>query len=415
MDTPTDPVALAAILSELAPTRARREELYRHFHRHPELSMREYATARRIEAELNDAGITPRRVGATGVVSVLENGPGPVVAVRADIDGLPMAEESGKEYSSQATQTDAAGRTVPVAHTCGHDLHLVSLLSALQFFHSRRDQWQGTFVGVFQPGEETAAGARDLLARGLADLIPRPDVYLGQHVLSSVPGGAVATRPGPVLSAGGSIQVTVHGEGGHGAMPERTVDPVVLAAAIVLRLQTVVSREVAADQTAVLTVGALRAGSKSNIIPDRAELLINLRAYDEGVKRVMAEAVERIVRAECAASRSPREPEFEYYDDFPLTDNDAGVTARVRAAFERYFGDHATELAPVPASEDFSVIPDALRVPYCFWGLGGFADQDSAPGNHHPAFAPDLQPTLDRGVEAIVVAAGAWLVHPAAR
>jgi len=192
-------------------------------------------------------------------------------------------------------------------------------------------------------------------------------------------------------------------------MPEKSVDPVVLAAAIVMRLQTIVAREIGPRETAVVTVGALRAGTKSNVIADRAELLLNIRAYDGGVEKHLRSAIERIVRAECAASASPREPEFEWYDAYPLTSNDAAATARVRAAFDGWFGERATNMEPVSASEDFSVIPDALGVPYCYWGLGGFADQEAAPANHHPAFAPDLQPTLDTGLAAIVVAASAWL------
>lgn len=201
----------------------------------------------------------------------------------------------------------------------------------------------------------------------------------------------------------------MHGKGSHGSMPELGVDPVVLASTIVMRLQTIVSREVAAKETAVVTVGAIHAGTKSNIITDSAELLINTRAYNSAVSEHLKEAIERIVRAECVAARSPQEPEFTYYDRYPLTDNDGDTTATVREAFDAYFGDEACDLDAVPASEDFCIIPDALGVPYTYWGLGGFADLSKAVGNHNPAFAPDLQPTLDRGAEAIVVAASAWL------
>ena len=196
-------------------------------------------------------------------------------------------------------------------------------------------------------------------------------------------------------------------------MPNLGVDPVVLAAAIVTRVQTIVSREVAPTETAVVTVGSLHAGTKSNIIPDSAVLQVNTRAYSAQVGDHLHEAIERLVRAECQAARSPREPEFHYYDIYPLTQNHEQPTAMVRAAFDQYFGDGSTDLDPVPASEDFSVIPDAFGVPYTYWGLGGFADQANAPGNHSPFFAPDIQPTLDRGTEAIVVAASPWLVAAA--
>lgn len=390
---------LAPLTADLAATRADREELHRWFHRNPELSGQEHATSQRILTELLDAGIAARRVGATGVLAVVGGGDGPVVAARADIDALPVTEASGKEYAA----------TGPVSHACGHDVHISSLLGAARYLHRHRDRWSGTFVAVFQPAEETASGARQMLADGLAGMMPRPDVYLGQHVLATVPGGHVGTAAGPVLSAGASLRVTVHGRGSHGSMPEKSVDPVVLAAAIVMRLQTIVAREIGPRETAVVTVGALHAGTKSNVIADRAELLLNIRAYDAGVEKHLRSAIERIVRAECAASASPHEPEFEWYDAYPLTSNDAAATARVRAVFDGWFGERATDMEPVSASEDFSVIPDALGVPYCYWGLGGFADQEAAPANHHPAFAPDLQPTLDTGLAAIVVAASAWL------
>lgn len=402
---------LDQILAELDATRAEREELYIHFHRNPELSLQEHATAATIHETLAAEGIDVRRVGATGLVATLTNGAGPTVAMRADIDALPVKEASGKEYASTATQVDeATGVEVPVSHVCGHDFHAACLAGALIALHRHRERWSGTFVGVFQPAEEIAAGARGMVDDGVAEAMPTPDVYLGQHVLSSLPGGHVGATAGPVLSSGTSIRVTVHGRGSHGSMPELSVDPVVLAASIVMRLQTIVAREVPARATAVVTVGAIQAGTKSNIIPDSAELLINTRAYDENVAQHLHAAIERIVRSECDGARSPREPEFEYYDVYPLTDNDEAATKLVRSAFDDFFGDASTDLAPVPASEDFSVIPDALGVPYVYWGIGGFADQDNAPGNHNPAFAPDLQPTLDVGTQAIITAASPWLL-----
>ena len=372
--------------------------------------MQEHGTADRIAQELEASEISTHRIGDTGVLAIIENGDGPVVAMRADIDALPVKEVSGKDYASTATQVDQkTGAEVPVAHACGHDFHIMSLLTALQAFNDNKDHWSGTFIGVFQPAEETAEGARAMLAADLQKAMPRPDVYLGQHVLASLPGGYVGTRRGPVLSSAFSVKVTVHGKGSHGSMPELGVDPVVLASTIVMRLQTIVSREVAAKETAVVTVGAIHAGTKSNIITDSAELLINTRAYNSDVSAHLKEAIERIVRAECTAARSPQEPEFTYYDRYPLTDNDGDATDTVRKAFDAYFGEEACDLDPVPASEDFSIIPDELGVPYSYWGLGGFADMSRAVGNHNPAFAPDLQPTLDRGAEAVVVAASAWL------
>ena len=406
-------MSIQSILSDLASHRESYEALYRHFHRNPELSLQEYRTAARIEAELASFGIDEvLRIGKTGVVAVLRNGDGPVVAMRGDIDALPMAERSGKDYAAEGvTQVDeATGKETPVAHTCGHDFHAVCLLGATQALHDHRGEWSGTFIAVFQPGEENAAGAKAMVADGIVDKVPKPDVYLGQHVLGSLPGGAVGIRSGPLFSAAASIEITLHGKGSHGSMPNLGVDPIVLGAAIVSRLQTIVSREVAPKETAVVTVGSFHAGTKSNIIPDSATLQLNTRAFDRDVEKHLHQAIERIVRAECEAARSPKEPEFRYYDQYPLTSNHEEPTTRVRAAFDAHFGDDSVDMAPVPASEDFSVIPDAFGCPYTYWGLGGFKDWKNAPGNHSPFFAPDIQPTLDRGIEAIVVAASPWLV-----
>ncbi|ANR63798.1 hypothetical protein C627_14420 [Corynebacterium glutamicum ZL-6] len=406
-------MTISAILSDLDNTRSYREELYKFFHQHPELSLQEFETSKRIISELESYGVESiQRIGDTGVVAVISNGDGPVVALRGDIDALPMAERSGKEYAATgATQVDNnTGQETPVAHTCGHDVHISSLLGAVQAFNFHRELWNGTLMAVFQPAEETAAGARMMVEEGIVEKLSAPDVYLGQHVLGSLPGGAVGTRVGAVMSEAASIEITLHGKGSHGSMPNLGVDPIVLGSAIVTRLQSVISREIAASETAVLTVGSFHAGTKSNIIPDSAVLQLNTRAFSKDVAAHLHEAIERIVRSECAAARCPEPPEFKYYDQYPLTSNDESVTAHVRAAFDEFFGENSVDLAQVPASEDFSIIPDAFGIPYSYWGLGGFADHQNAPGNHSPAFAPDIQPTLDRGVEALVVAASTWLV-----
>ncbi|MGY0559449.1 amidohydrolase [Luteimonas sp. A277] len=406
-------MSIQTILSDLDSSREILEELYRHFHRHPELSLQEYKTADRIEQELRSRGIEEvQRIAKTGLVVVLRNGDGPIVAMRGDIDALPMAERSGVAYAAEGvTQVDeTTGQETPVAHTCGHDMHIVCLLGATWALHANRNAWSGTFIAVFQPGEENAAGAKAMVADGIVDKVPRPDVYLGQHVLGSLPGGAVGIRSGPLFSAAASIEIILHGKGSHGSMPNLGVDPIVLGAAIVSRLQTIVSREVAPRETAVVTVGSFHAGSKSNIIPDSAVLQLNTRAFDKDVEKHLHEAIERIVRAECEAARSPKPPEFRYYDQYPLTSNHEEPTVRVRAAFDAFFGDDSVDMSPVPASEDFSVIPDAFGCPYTYWGLGGFEDWKNAPGNHSPFFAPDIQPTLDRGIEAIVVAVSPWLM-----
>ena len=393
--------AIHTILSDLEETREAREKLYVEFHQNPELSMEEEWTSQSIADVLDESGIEYHPVGKTGIVAIIANGDGPTVAMRGDIDALPVPEQSGKNYA-----TSKEG----VSHACGHDFHIMSVLTALQLFNNHKDQWHGTYIGVFQPGEETAQGAKDMVDNGIADVLPKLDVYLGQHVLASIPGGTVGSKPGPMFTAASSIRIKVFGKGSHGSMPELGVDPVVLASSIVLRLQTIVSREVAARDMAVVTVGSVQAGQKSNIIPDDATLLINTRAFDREVEKHVHEAIERIVKAECEAARSPKEPEIEYYDVYPPTNNAEEPYAKVRAAFDSYFGEDSIDITPQSASEDFSYIPDAVDAPYMYWGLGGFADQENAPGNHNPGFAPDLQPTLDRGAEAAVVAASAWLV-----
>ena len=305
-------------------------------------------------------------------------------------------------------------------HACGHDVHVVCLLGAAALFSATRDAWNGTVVALFQPAEEAAVGATSMVDGGLAELLPPVDVALAQHVLPA-PAGRLGTRRGAVLSAADSMRITVYGRGSHGSMPQAAVDPVVLAAMIVIRLQTIVSREVAPTETAVVTVGSVRAGSKSNVISDRAMLELNIRTYSDAVRAAVLAAIERIVVAECDASGSPRRPDFELFDSFPLTENDDATTDRVAAAFADHFGDAVVEMAPQSASEDFSDIPVALGVPYTYWGLGGIdADlYESAvakgtvgsdiPVNHAANFAPVIQPTLDTGTAALVVAGMAWL------
>ena len=349
------------------------------------------------------------RVGG-GVVGVLANGAGKTVLFRADMDGLPVRETTGLPYASTKTVEDASGKKVPVMHACGHDAHVSCGLGAAELFARNRDAWSGVYVALFQPGEETATGARSMVADGLVGRVPKPDVALSQHVLTAPESGHVATTAGPVLSAGDSIKITVYGKGSHGSMPHLGVDPVVLASSIVVRLQSIVAREIAPGDFGVVTVGSLQAGSKSNIIPDHAVLLVNVRAYDMAIRARIVAAIERIVRGECTAAGAPRGPEFEYYDQYPLTDNDADVDSVVRAAFEAHFGaDRVHDLARVPASEDFSVIPDAFGIPYTYWGLGGFARGMTILPNHNPGFAPAIQPTLRTGTEAIVAAAMAYL------
>lgn len=412
--------AAAEVLEHLDTVRQWQEDFYRDLHAHPELPHVEQRTAANVAARLRDAGCEVHAgVGGTGVVALVRNGDGPTVLMRADMDALPVREETGLPYASSETTEDGTA----VMHACGHDVHVTCLLGAVTLLASATDRWSGTLVAVFQPAEETADGAQGMLEEGLASLVGAVDVVMAQHVLP-FPAGTVATRSGPTLSAADSMRITVHGRGAHGSMPQAAVDPVVLAAMVVIRLQTVVAREVAPGDTAVLTVGSMQAGTKSNVIPDHAVLQLNVRTYDEPTRSAVLGAIERIVRAECAASGSPKEPEFELFDSYPLTDNDADVTGQVAAAFREYFADRAGTLPQQSASEDFSDIPNALGAPYTYWGIGGIdhdtyrkADQagrvaQDIPVNHSANFAPVVQPTLDTGTQALVVAALAWLQEP---
>ncbi|MGV1088929.1 MAG: amidohydrolase [Mycobacterium sp.] len=388
------------------------ENLYRDFHQHPELSHQEHRTAAAVAARLEESGFeVTTGVGGTGVVGIRRNGDGPTVLLRADMDALPVQEDTGLPYSST---NDG------VAHACGHDMHTACLLGAADLLAGGEKHWSGTLIVVFQPAEETINGAQGMIDDGLAKLLPKVDVVLGQHV-GPLPAGCVAPISGPAMAAADSVRVTVYGKGGHASMPQTTVDPVVLAATIVLRLQTIVSREIAPSDAAVVTVGSMTAGTKSNIIGDSAELLINIRTYSEAVRTRILDAVRRIVTAECQASNSPQDPEIEAFEHAPLTDNDPAVTARVATAFEPVFGDRVIAIPMVTGSEDFSDLANGVKAPYTFWFFGGvdptrFAGVDmkdglplSIPSNHSPHFAPVIQPTLDTGTAALVAGALAWL------
>ncbi|MDL9938834.1 amidohydrolase [Gordonia sp. ABSL1-1] len=411
----------ARILSTMPNVAEWQADLYRALHAHPELSHQESDTARVVADRLRGWGFdVHEQVGGTGVVGLLRNGPGPGVLLRADMDALPVAEATGLDYASTVRAVDADGHDVPVMHACGHDVHVSCLLGAAQIFAEGRPHWHGTVIALFQPAEETSDGARAMVDDGLAGKLPQVDVALAQHVLPA-PAGLIATRAGATLASADSIRITVYGRGAHGSMPQSAVDPVVLAAMIVVRLQTIVAREVAPAESAVLTIGSITAGTKSNVIADHAVLQLNIRTYSEQTRQTILDAVRRIVTAECMASDSPRPPEFELFDHFPLTTNDSDVTARVATALTAHFGAAVRELPAQSASEDFSEIPNALGVPYTYWGIGGIdpavyqrAVEENRvavdiPVNHSPAFAPVITPTLAVGTEALVVAAMSWL------
>lgn len=412
---------VVAALDEIRPWQ---EEVYRDLHRNPELSHQEHRTAGVVAERLRHSGFeVVTGVGGTGVVGVLSSGDGPTVLLRADMDALPVREATGLAYASTVVASPVTGGdSVPVAHACGHDMHIACLLGAAHLLANSVRHWCGTLVVVFQPAEESVDGAQGMVDDGLADLVPPVDVVLGQHV-APLPAGFVATKSGPAFAASDSLRVTVYGRGGHASMPHATVDPIVLASAIVLRLQTIVSREVEAGEPAVVTVGSIAAGTRPNIIADQAEMQINIRTYSESTREAILAAIRRIVTAECVASNAPREPDIELLERAPLTDNDPYVTARVDAAFADVLGDRVIPFPAVLGSEDFSDIARGVGAPYTYWLFGG-ADPDvyfkaesegrlavDVPVNHSPLFAPVIQPTLDTGTTALVAAALGWLAR----
>ncbi|MFS2280785.1 amidohydrolase [Microbacterium sp. OR21] len=398
------------------------EALYIDLHRHPELSFQETRTAGIAATHLRDLGLeVTEGVGITGVVGELRNGEGPTVWLRADMDALPVVEETGLAYASTATGVDPDGNTVGVMHACGHDMHVTAMIGAVERLVAEREQWSGTVVVVIQPAEEYGAGARAMLDDGALDRFPQPDVVLGQHV-TPLPAGTIGVRPGPQMSASDGIQVVLHGRGGHGSRPHSTVDPIVMAAATIMRLQTVVSREVDPRDLAVVTVGAIHAGTKNNIIPADATLQLSLRYPDEQLREKVLERVERVIRAEAMASGAEREPEISTLHRLPATINDADATARVVSAFQGVFGEQSViDPGLFTGSEDVSWFARDAGVPLVFWFWGGvdpkvYADalaggtvDKDVPTNHSPFYAPVIHPTIEVGVTAMATAARAFL------
>jgi amidohydrolase len=310
-------------------------------------------------------------------------------------------------------------------HACGHDMHVTWLIGAATLMANNRNAWRGTLMPLFQPAEETAAGAQAMIDDGLFKRFPKPSAILGQHVMVGS-AGVVRTRSGVITSAGDSLQIRMFGRGAHGSMPQSSIDPVVMAAAAVLRLQTIVSREVAPTDAVVVTVGSLQAGTKENVIPDEAVIKLNVRTFNEDVRKRVLAAIERIVNAEAEASRA-RKPEITLLDRYPFLENDPEATKQTVNAFRSYFpANRVQDTQPTTASEDFGSFGTEWQVPSVFWFVGGTDPETyenakksgtiaDIPTNHNPRFAPVIHPTLEAGVEALVVAAQAWLSREARR
>ncbi|WP_078353830.1 M20 family metallopeptidase [Mycobacteroides chelonae] len=391
-------------------------DFYRDLHQHPELSFQEHRTAAKIQEAIAPLGLeVTSSVGGTGVVAVLRNGSGPVVWLRADFDALPVQEQTGLPYASTVRATNPDGRDVPVMHACGHDMHVTALVGALRLLNELKTAWSGTVVAVFQPAEEVGGGAKAMIADGILDRFPKPEVVLGQHV-GPLPAGMIAYKTGTALAASDSLKMQLFGRGGHGSQPESTVDPVVMASNVVQRLQTIVSRELSPFEPAVVTVGYLHAGAKDNIIPDDAELGINVRTFNEEVRRKTLASITRIAQAESTASGADKEPAVTPLHTFPITVVDNAAMQAIAAVFREHFGAARVIESPNPlaGSEDVGFFGTAAGVPTAFWFWGGYEQrrfEDAAaagkpvPSNHSPEFAPVLEPTLSTGVEALTVAA----------
>ena len=413
--------SLAQIIAGLDAMRPGLAEFYRDLHRNPELSMQENRTAAKAAERLRAAGYAVTTgVGRTGVVGILENGSGPNVMLRADMDALPVREQTGLAYASTATGVDGDGEPVPIMHACGHDIHVTCLTAAAELFARNRDRWNGRVMMIFQPAEEIGSGAKAMIDDGLFDRFGKPDVVLGQHVVP-MPAGALAWRSGTTMSAADSFEIKLFGRGAHGSRPQSSVDPVVMAASLVMRLQTIVAREVSPSEQVVVTVGSLHAGTKENIIPDSASIKLNVRSFAPEVRTRVLDSIRRIATAEATASNAPRPPEFRPLNSFPILTNDPEATGRTVGALTRHFGEQRVHEIPlVNASEDFGEFGTAAKVPSVFWYFGGLDPEtvtkavaegrmDEIPSNHSPLFAPLIEPTISTGVEALIACALTWL------
>jgi len=386
--------------------------LYLDLHRHPELSSQETQTAATLAARLRALGYdVTEHVGGTGIVAVLTNGAGPTIMLRTELDALPVEEKTGLPYASTVHATDPSGTEVPVMHACGHDLHMAALVGTAAIMASSKSTWRGTLVLIGQPAEETITGAKRMLDAGLLTRFPRPDAGVALHVSNAQPAGSVGVGSGFRYASADSLRITVYGKGGHGSAPETTIDPVVIAARIILSLQTIVAREVKPGEAAVVTVGYVHAGLKNNIIPDQAQLGLTVRTYKPEVRRQVLAAIERIARAEADAAGAPRPPSVESFESTDALYDNPVLAERLSAVLESALGKDRVEAAePVMASEDFSYFVNA-GVPSFYFALGGadpeaYAEAKAAgtmlPSNHSPLFAPDAEPALRTAIAAEV-------------
>lgn len=407
--------------AELSAEMPKLMELYRDLHAHPELSFEEVRTAAKLAAMARDLGFTvTEKVGQTGVVAVLENGPGPVVMLRADMDGLPVVEQTGLPYASTQTATPASGVITGVMHACGHDTHMAAWVGTAQLLAANKDSWSGTVVMILQPAEEIGLGAVAMLEDGLYERFPKPDYAIAFHDAAQFPAGMIGYSPGFALANVDSVDITVPGVGGHGAYPHTTKDPIVVAAAIVGRLQTLVSRESSPLDPAVVTVGSFHAGAKHNIISDEAKLQLTVRSYTDESRKLLLDGIKRIAMGEAITAGMPEDkmPTVTVIEPYtPSTYNDPDFTENVMVGFRTRFGaDRVLQVPSVMGGEDFGqfkrAAPDDVQS-LIFWVGGVPADQfaraqageENLPSLHSPFWAPDAEKVIATAAEAMAAAA----------
>jgi amidohydrolase len=395
--------------------------LYRDLHANPELSMREVRTPAKLAAEARKLGFkVTEKVGKTGVVAVMENGPGPVLLLRSDMDALPVVEQTGLPFASKVKATSASGVESGVMHACGHDTHMASWVGAARRLAAMKAQWSGTLVMVLQPGEETSEGARAMLADGLYTRFPKPTHALAFHDSASLPAGTIGYTPGPSFANVDTVDIKVRGVGGHGAVPHATKDPIVLGADIVGALQTLISRELDPQDAAVVTVGSFQAGAKHNVISDEALLLLTVRSYTENTRRHLLDGIARIARGKAIAAGIPedRMPIVHVHEGqhTPAVFNTAGMTESTAALFKQHFGDDRVRQVPPPmVGEDFGRFhhEDTKIESLIFW-VGGVpkdkwaaadGDHKKLPSLHSPFWAPDAEAVISTATEALTIAA----------
>jgi amidohydrolase len=394
-------------------------QLFEYFHRNPELSTMETATAARLASELREAGFdVTEGVGGTGVVAIMDNGPGPLVMMRADMDGLPVAEKSGLSYASTATQVDWDGNTVPTMHACGHDVHITSLVGTARVMAATRDSWSGTLMLIGQPAEERVGGAKMMMQDNLWQRFGKPDYALAFHVSSVVPTGKLVADPGSPYSGADTVDIIIHGVGAHGASPHSGIDPVVLGSQIVLALQTVISRSLPPREPGVITVGSFHAGTKHNIISDRAQLQLTVRNENQETRKILLDGIRRVAENMGRVAGLPEDklPEVIVSDEWvPPTINDAALTNRLRSVWAGQLGDDIFYEAKRldMGAEDFPFFTLDPAIPSTYFAVGGTpqAAFDAAaaggppvPSHHSPLFKIEPEASVTLGVEATVLA-----------